>query len=416
MQWLENKNINYQLIFQLMIVFYIFGSKFTNLFFGLLILYWLTDGNIRTKLRVAFSDSRTLLFSSFFLLYLLGLLYSSNLSFAGRIMENKIPLVLFPAILSSIRLDQRTFQNILYTFVITTLIVALMGLGNSLYLFLQSGNPGFLYSDNLLLLTGGQAAYFSIYVNFSIVILVYLLAKQYDFKVPPYLVYLVIFFFYIMNFILASRISIIVLDVLTLGYVAYYIKKEQKWKQGVIAAFLIVAMMVGIILIFPQTLNRFRSITNLEFNYDNPNPVNRFDMPVSDENWNGLTLRLAIWSCAFEVIENNWLIGVGSGDYKDELFKVYEKRNFVYAYERQYGVHNQYIQTFINFGLIGLLVFLSMIFYPAWIAYKERNYLFLVFLFMIVIAMSTENLLNRYIGTVYYGLFNSLLAFQPGED
>jgi len=200
------------------------------------------------------------------------------------------------------------------------------------------------------------------------------------------------------------------------GYLIYLIKKEKKVKEALIAAGIFLILISGFLIAFPKTLNRFKVLSNVEYDFESRDPGYHFGAPPGENYWTGLTSRLAIWHCTWEIIEDNMIIGVGTGDVKNELFAKYKEKNFYHGLERQYSTHNQYLMVWLSSGLTGLVFFLLMLFYPAYLAWRNGNTLYLVFLLIMIVAFLTENVLYRNPGLMLYGIFNSLLAFKPRDE
>ena len=121
--------------------------------------------------------------------------------------------------------------------------------------------------------------------------------------------------------------------------------------------------------------------------------------------------RILVWKAAMEVIKDDPIIGVGTGDVKKELRKVYKEKNIESAYEDHLNAHNQYIQTTVALGIIGLLVLLSFFFLPIIYAYKNNNPLYIIFLALVGFHFLFESMLERQAGVVFYAFFNSLLFY-----
>ena len=69
-------------------------------------------------------------------------------------------------------------------------------------------------------------------------------------------------------------------------------------------------------------------------------------------SWGGGVLRLAIWQCAFDIVREYPIIGVGTGDSQQALQDSYEKRKFYFASRyNKYNAHNQYIQQMVTHGI-----------------------------------------------------------------
>ncbi len=77
---------------------------------------------------------------------------------------------------------------------------------------------------------------------------------------------------------------------------------------------------------------------------------------------NSLGGRLAILKYSATLVEKNWLIGMGTGDQKNAVYKEIERNNKnISVFSHGLGhLHNQYLSALLQFGIIGLLVFLNI--------------------------------------------------------
>jgi O-antigen ligase len=172
---------------------------------------------------------------------------------------------------------------------------------------------------------------------------------------------------------------------------------------------------VGLTILFPKVLKRFGSITHFEYRFDNTNPINHFNGEIKAENWNGLNTRLALWTCARDVIKEKPILGTGIGDVQDDLVKAYKEKNFIFALESNYNSHNQYLDVLLSNGALGLFVFLSFLIYVIQYARQTKNWLLLTILFVFLMSFFTENILNRNQGVVLFSLFIFLLMSNSQE-
>jgi O-antigen ligase len=67
--------------------------------------------------------------------------------------------------------------------------------------------------------------------------------------------------------------------------------------------------------------------------------------------------RVGMWYYGFDVIKENPIFGVGTGDHVDAIDAV-EKHNPTFHLITH--PHNQFVSVFIQFGLIGFLIFLNL--------------------------------------------------------
>ena len=85
------------------------------------------------------------------------------------------------------------------------------------------------------------------------------------------------------------------------------------------------------------------------------------------------------------VIKKNLFFGVGTGDVKDELIKGYKYYNFQAGFQKQYNCHNQYLQFFVAFGIIGFFVFIFSIWF-VYLSSIKNNWTNLFFLFILSLS------------------------------
>lgn len=416
-----NRSTIPQYLVQVILIFYILDieksaptvmDKIANSLIMLLGLFWIFSGDFKNRLIKTIKNPIFVPIITFFILNLVGLLWSNNLNAGFYNVEKRLTLLIFPFIIGGLHFERKNLDRIYLTFIAICLVVTIIGLGYSFLRYLEFNDPAYFYSDHLFDAFGYQGVYFGIYSNLSLLFLAYFALGKPSISIRRRIIIPTFLFFVVVTFLSAGRTSILALIICVLLYIAFLIVRKKQYKLGVgISVTLLLLIVVGIFL-FPNTVQRFKSVTSFEFEYDNPNPVNQFRGELKKENWNGLTLRLALWSCGFDIIKQHQMIGVGTGDYKDELQKVFKIKKFHYAAERNYDVHNQYLEAIIMWGWIGFLFFLFGLFYPAYLALNHGNYLYVLFVVIFLLAFLTESVLDRYIGIVLFGLLNSLLGFH----
>ena len=148
----------------------------------------------------------------------------------------------------------------------------------------------------------------------------------------------------------------------------------------------------------PYTRTKLHNLGRLEYS-----------MGDQDYKWGSLSIRLAQWECARNVIQNHWALGVGSGDGQDTLMESYREKGFVEGLRNNYNTHNQYLGTWITLGLPGLILLLLMLW--PW----ERDELWTCFLVLIFISFLTENMLDTQKGVVFFSFFYALLGRWSAE-
>jgi O-antigen ligase len=202
----------------------------------------------------------------------------------------------------------------------------------------------------------------------------------------------------------------LILYTISLGFSFFYIIKKKKWLDGV--GLLVGLLIIGFVIFkfFPKTINRFKELAFTQFNYQSKARESHYASDLSANQWNGANFRLAAWQCGWQLFKEHPLTGVGLGDKKDELFNVYEQKQFHFAIDTNKNVHNNYLDILYSLGIIGLLVFLTgWVIFPAIHFFSNNDNLALLILVTFALAMITENYFDRSLGAMLFGFFISFL-------
>ncbi len=124
-----------------------------------------------------------------------------------------------------------------------------------------------------------------------------------------------------------------------------------------------------------------------------------------------LLQRLEFWKASIGIIEENFWIGVGTGDIEQVFEEQYQEHQSYLAPEWRHRAHNQYLAIFVSFGVIGFLLFIFSLLYPAIKNQNLHDYLYFVFFFILLLSMFYEDTLETQAGATFYAFLNSLLLF-----
>jgi O-antigen ligase len=297
----------------------------------------------------------------------------------------------------------------LYSFITTA--AALVCLVSAFVVFRRLHETSYLYNDSLSDFVKIQSIYFALMINLAIFSYIYLLSKKEVITRYRTAVYAAVFFLLIIHFLLASRIAIIILYSALLVFAFYYIVKRRKILEGVT---LITGLLIGSIVmvkLFPKTLNRFREMLFTEYTYTSSGVESHYDMEITADQWNGANIRLAIWSCGWELARQNPLFGAQLGDKKDRMMEIYRDRKFEFALKTKRNMHNNYLDVLCTFGIIGLTLFLLAYFIlPSIACYRANDGLGIFIVAAFAFSLITETYLDRSLGCVLFGFFSSLIA------
>lgn len=120
--------------------------------------------------------------------------------------------------------------------------------------------------------------------------------------------------------------------------------------------------------------------------------------------------RIAHIKQVMPVIKENIVFGVGAGDQKAALAP-----QWGYTIEEQDMVsntHNQYLDTWMATGLLGLAALLAMMIVPICYAWRRKNFLMFCFISIFAVSILFESMLERQMGVVFYCVMLLLFAIE----
>ncbi len=377
------------------------NSIFCLVFFGIWLLFSAKKLITKKKLLLI------LLFSSLYLLAILGLFYSENTQEAFISLQHKSPLLLFPVAfgLSSIY-SKKTIEIILYAFSVAFALFCFYCIGKGLIILFSTGSYTYLTGYKILALKDmypfitGVFCIFGISFHFSRI-----LYNQIYFYADVFLICV----FWVMLLLLSNAICLLLGLLFTLYYLLKILKRF--WYKFFFLSTGI--LLLSFTIIFNKNLqNKLIALTN----FSKQSTIQLDSDSSLGRAWDGKALRIAIWECSRQLINQNFLWGLGSGDVQDELQKTYEKRKFYFASRyNKYNAHNQYVQQFLANGFMGFMALLFCIFIPLFLKLPFKKQLLVNFLFIFGAICLTESILEVNKGIVWYSFFNSIFVFSENR-
>ncbi|MBN2893859.1 MAG: O-antigen ligase family protein [Bacteroidales bacterium] len=397
--------------------FGIFLSKITILVW---IFFWIIFVvSNRFKLKIQLSKPQKILFISlliFLLLHILGLLYTENIKAGLRNINIKIYLFVIPFIVvsSSNFLSQKS-KSILNSFVLGNILTSLFlvirafyrslniidgkiffnASVNSDYSFFESisywGNY-FFYSPFSFF---GHPSYASLMILISVAIIIFhnnifqkektFLSTFFDNKIIRQTI---IFFLIGIVFLLSSKANFLALIVSFFLILVF---------SGIKRKYLYIFLMILFSIVILSRNGRF----SIYLKYLTQEKTTNSSIKSG-------TQRYYIWQSAFEIIDENFIYGVGTGDVDDE-FSNHVGNDKLKSLN---NLHNEFIESFVRLGLSGFLTILFIFIFGFWYAYKNRNFTLLLFFTITAINFFFESMLDRVSGTIIFAFFYSFLPFS----
>lgn len=370
----------------------------------LLSLAWLCEGQFIFKIKLLLQRPLIIIFITFYLLFLLGMLYTSNSEFGKFILEKKLSLIVLPLVIgTSISFNKKMKENVLTVFVFSCFVASLICFGNGLYHYFSTQSCFYLLHEQLSSIISFHPPYFGMYLSFAILIILEHLRKNLFIltRTQKFFLALISFYFFCFIILLSARMALAFLLLFSTIAGTYFFYKQKKLLLWFLVFFSLSGF--GIFMMSKSVFLRER-VTKLFTT----------DLSVIDGGKeNGLTIRLVKWKCSIQGIIENPLSGTGTGDAVDYLVKCYEKKNFWGMYPQyRYNSHNQYLETTLTLGAPGLICFLLCILMPFISAWRKSQYLLLSFIALFSFCCLTESYLERQQGIVFFTFFISLLSFN----
>jgi len=339
----------------------------------------------------------------FFGWQLIGLVYSGDPKAGAEVLAMQFLLVLIPWQLFSLkRFEEKWLHAAFYTLWAAALLAAVSLIGFGLYrTFTHPGGNYAVNASYFLYYTGlSEPLMHPAYLSLLVVMAgmgAFWLRWQGYFKQGGYWLgqgLLVLFLLMV-----SARMSLVavVASALWLGWFL-------GWRQGkkrllLICVVSLAVFMSAVFFVLPKRLqHRYSELSQLSYDI----------RAESIHDFNGLTIRLAEWEGVLVALQNDWLIGHGTGAGKAALLMAYETLAFNVGLENNFNAHNQFLETALSNGILGFVMLLLLFSVAFFQARKRGNWLAMWFLIFFFICIQTESMLVRHRGALFFALYLGL--------
>lgn len=362
-------------------------QKPLGLLIGLFALFTIIDGFVNKT----FVFNRKEIFITgtlFFIIHLISVFYSDNQSRAWFDIEVKLSFILFPILF--------LFKNpfvinhkkwVLLSFVFGSILSSIIMLIKASQNYSELGSAAFYYINIALF----HPSYMAMYFIFSIGILInYMVAKK-DLNKSQILPALGILFLLRMIFLLQSKAGILSIIVIATFLLIISLIRVRSMLLKIALSILVISLTLIMVQKSSRLQNMMNSVEEIS------------EKGKSEDKTTGI--RFSIWEIAIDEIQNSWITGVGAGDIKPVLFKDYKEEQLEGALKKSLNVHNQYLETFLGQGIIGILSLSYLLFLGFQEAKKRKEILISIFILLITLSMGPESMLNNQAGTIFIAFF-----------
>ena len=366
----------------------------------MIILLFIIRGNYIHYLKEAFYNKIVQAFLLFLIMNFIWLIGTDN-TIHAKSMLDEMKVAIYPLLFISF-LDKKFSFKIIIAFLAGVLYSEIF----SISIFLELIPPKLemlnyeiyksLLNDPSPFLSHGR---YSIFLSFAISLLLYFLINNNNNKYYKVLITIFIITTAFNISIIGGRIGYIAFT-LSILFVIILKYKRRSFKPLLLILFslsLFFIISFNYSKIFESRINKsISSITSL-INNDNPN----YNTSIG--------LRIGFWVHSMNVIYDNLLFGVGTGDQMDEVKNVLTKKHHYISHLSH--PHNEYINVLLQFGLIGFIIFLN-IFYQI-LKYKQEKYkknMMLIVSFIISISLISSILNGKFLFAIFVVLISALIS------
>lgn len=286
-------------------------------------------------------------------------------------------------------------------FVIGCLLSSVILLGNAVYLYLTDDQDISVFYY-MKLARHHHPSYLALIYAMAMADLIneYFRKETSAFR-AKWLLLMLLLYFQIFIIALSSKAGIIALVILYAGLVFFVaLRKSTLISNAIIFSGVMLCVMLILVAVNPKVAERFVAMGEA---------ISANRQETNADTVESSLGRILIWESAIEVLSRHPVLGVGTGDVRDELLKKYHKKELKPATRMKSNAHSQYLQIYLAAGIPGLLILLACFAAGLYVALKYNNLLYFLFILLFSFHVLVESLFERQAGVVFFSFFNSLL-------
>lgn len=370
-----------------------------NLVIVIIVLLWLCSGDYKTKYNEIISSKLLISSIVFYILHIIGMFWTEDLEWGFHILHKMWYFLLLLPVLYTI-VNKEYTKYYIYAFLVA---IALTEILSYLVWFEVIGEFRKAYFNNPTPFMSHVS--YNPFLAFAIYLVIHEILFNKELKRLMLGLYSFLSVAMIFNmFITQGRAGQIAFFALMAILILQYFT-GQRIKALIAILIFIPAVFITAYQISPNFEQRVNLAIDEIVNYD-VRTVSR-DQVVNSS----VGVRLLFSFNSWEIIKENALLGVGTGDFPNEYKKISLRDSPGAPYAN--NPHNMYVLVLVQLGIVGLLSMLSILYYQIKLSFAQSNKFFrdvgfaLPFLFL-VIMWSDSYLLGHFTGLLFV-FFSSFL-------
>lgn len=354
-------------------------------------------------------EQKTILviFSLYFLWQVVTLLYTEDLPEGWHNITARLSLVVFPLVLFDPDKDIAARKSLLlrlFAFSAALYMLFCFGVALERSISVIDGrlifNPitpeakwlNYFYGSDLSLMI--NPTYMSVFVLISAFIS-FESARDFSFSTAARAGWIVLGMFHLVTvWFLSSRIGLVAAIIMTGVYIASVFFSG---KPRYVLAGIVLIVLVGVPVVKQNPRMAFFLNRLSEHNY----------VPEGQDH------RFTIWEIATGLAAEKPLTGYGIGDVMSELNEKLREEGVTETFRDS---HNQFVQSMLEGGIVQLILLCVLLSMMLFIALRQGNILFGLFVVMMIIFLMTECMISRFFGAAFFSIFGVLLIDSAGPS
>lgn len=335
-----------------------------------------------------------------FLVYLVGLTYSENLTFGWKDIEARLTFLVFPVLFILFSVGKDVNRNtLLVSFILGCLISSGLSYAKAYNCYQSHGWEECWQGSYMAYKL--HINYLSIYYAAAIFMVWSLFSEVKWLILVKGLISVWLAYFIVKFDSLGAIIATVMAVCVLFFYFAIKLKGYQKW---IALVGLISVIGVSSVLVWNEVKTSYDSA------YKYITTKNEL-YKEADRTKESILARAVVWDIALnEIIENPF--GVGTGDVKDHLVQKYNENGLTNLAQIKLNPHNQFLQTGVAIGWIGILILLLLQVGLFIRGFRQRNWVLIAFAVLCCTNMMFESYLERQAGIIFFSLMIFLFDNQ----
>ena len=340
---------------------------------------------------------------AYFLFSAISLSYTLDLHSGFTSLLGHSIFLLFPLLFTCLNFSKSNINKALNYFIVWICLLAFYSEITTVLNLLSSDESLFLWFRkdfsyiNLGAIIGVHPPYMSLFSSYCILLLIDKISLNKS-KNIKYVIGILFLLFYTIH--LSSRLPIAALLLVSSVFMFKKLNSQNTLKTSVFKLLVLSGIVFTLLFSVRSTRYRFAEVFGMKYSsglYIQSGPD-----------------KLDQWAAAMGA-NNNILFGNGLGDVKEGIIESNKKHGLLKNADRKYNAHNQYIQTYVGLGVIGLILLVGMLLY-SWDSkkpfFKLNNY----FLLYISIVFLSESYFQRHHGIVFIAFVLCLIQHQKNNS